>query len=395
MPTRNDGPLPAEDVDLVQALVEPRFVGGVPDVGFGGTDRERRFGDVESTPHNYVHVDIAGLMESPATAGQDPIFWLHHANIDRLWEVWLALPGSVRLTDPGGGSALLVSQWQSAIFWFGLEQSPSTYTMDDVEDLSSATMGYEYESIELPEASAAAIAAARELVPVGGGGLPLDEAEPGGSRWRRASTWTPTRSARSPSTPAARAGRRAADPAGAGVRRGARGAAARGVRRRGAVGAGRGAAPSRTVRDLRAGRDAAGGGAQLPGRRHRHPARPAGGGMDRRAAVGEARARAGTARLGRRGPGDPRPAGHRLRADAMSLPQAAPLAGRLSEPVRSDATRLVLGVSAAAWRGSALPPGGEADGGMAGRTLTTMASRCRATPRSSTRGAWAGSAPGC
>jgi hypothetical protein len=178
-PTRNEGPLPAEDIDIVAALTEPRFVGGVPDVGFGGTDRDRRFGDVESTPHNWVHVDIGGLMESPATAGQDPIFWLHHANIDRLWEVWLSLRGSVRLTDPGGGSAFLVTQWQSAIFWFGSEQSPSTYTMDDVEDLSSVKMGYEYESIDLPEASSEAIATAREPVPVGGGGFPLDEAEPG------------------------------------------------------------------------------------------------------------------------------------------------------------------------------------------------------------------------
>jgi hypothetical protein len=178
--TRNDGPLPAQDIDVVRALAEPRFVSGVPDVGFGGTDRDRRFGDVESTPHNWVHVDIAGLMGSTATAGQDPIFWLHHANIDRLWEVWLSLPGSVRLTDAGGGSAFLVTQWQSAIFWLGSQHSPSTFTMRDVEDLSSVKMDYEYESIELPEEWAAAIAAARQPVPVGGGGLPLDEAE---TRW--------------------------------------------------------------------------------------------------------------------------------------------------------------------------------------------------------------------
>ncbi|MCW2737197.1 tyrosinase family protein [Nocardioides sp.] len=179
-PARNDAPIPADDSDLVPALSESRYVGGVPDVGFGGTDRDRRFGDVESTPHNWVHVDIAGLMESPATAGQDPIFWLHHANIDRLWEVWLALPGSLRLTDPGGASAFLVSQWQSAIFWFGSEQSPSTYTMEDVEDLTSVKMDYEYESIALPEVVAQAVAAARPSAPVGGGPMPLDEAE---ARW--------------------------------------------------------------------------------------------------------------------------------------------------------------------------------------------------------------------
>ncbi|HLY77782.1 MAG TPA: tyrosinase family protein, partial [Caulobacteraceae bacterium] len=29
-----------------------------------------------------------GLMSDPRTAAVDPIFWVHHANIDRLWEVW-------------------------------------------------------------------------------------------------------------------------------------------------------------------------------------------------------------------------------------------------------------------------------------------------------------------
>jgi tyrosinase len=178
--TRNDDPIRADDVDLVPALSESRFVGGMPDVGFGGTDRDRNFGDVENSPHNFVHVDIGGLMQSPSTAGRDPIFWLHHSNIDRLWEVWLSLPGSLRLTDPGGASAFLVSQWQSAIFRFGLEQSPSTYTMDDVEDLTSAKMDYDYESIELPAATAQAIVAVRPPVPVGGGPMPLDDA---GARW--------------------------------------------------------------------------------------------------------------------------------------------------------------------------------------------------------------------
>jgi tyrosinase len=28
-------------------------------------------------------------MSDPDTAAQDPIFWLHHANVDRLWEIWL------------------------------------------------------------------------------------------------------------------------------------------------------------------------------------------------------------------------------------------------------------------------------------------------------------------
>ena len=61
------------------------FGGGVTGFShFGG-----QTGQLESVPHNVVHVNIGGAMGDPATAALDPIFWLHHANIDRLWEVWL------------------------------------------------------------------------------------------------------------------------------------------------------------------------------------------------------------------------------------------------------------------------------------------------------------------
>jgi hypothetical protein len=50
-------------------------------------------GDLEGTPHGSVHVSIGGWMGQVPTAGQDPIFYLHHCNIDRLWEKWLAQGG--------------------------------------------------------------------------------------------------------------------------------------------------------------------------------------------------------------------------------------------------------------------------------------------------------------
>jgi tyrosinase len=175
VPGRSPAALPLADVDVAAALSEVAFVKDLPTVGFGGADRDGYFGLVESLPHNYVHVDIGALMESPATAGQDPIFWLHHANVDRLWEVWRALPGSIGLTDPGAATALLVTQWESAVFWFGDERSPATYTMADVEDLNSEKMGYTYESIQVPADLARVIADARGDGRPGGGGIPLDD----------------------------------------------------------------------------------------------------------------------------------------------------------------------------------------------------------------------------
>ena len=45
---------------------------------------------LESGPHNPVHNLIGGEMAN-MTSPRDPIFYLHHANIDRLWHAW-ALP---------------------------------------------------------------------------------------------------------------------------------------------------------------------------------------------------------------------------------------------------------------------------------------------------------------
>ncbi len=39
-------------------------------------------------PHGSVHVNVGGDMSAVSSAGFDPIFYLHHANVDRLWAQW-------------------------------------------------------------------------------------------------------------------------------------------------------------------------------------------------------------------------------------------------------------------------------------------------------------------
>lgn len=41
-----------------------------------------------SGPHDLVHTTFGTLMEVPRTAALDPLFYTHHANIDRFWEFW-------------------------------------------------------------------------------------------------------------------------------------------------------------------------------------------------------------------------------------------------------------------------------------------------------------------
>jgi hypothetical protein len=66
------------------------FAGGQPDSG-----RTRRPGFLEATPHTYIHRAVGfdqpnnrvGLM-TVGMAPLDPVFFLHHANVDRLWTTW-------------------------------------------------------------------------------------------------------------------------------------------------------------------------------------------------------------------------------------------------------------------------------------------------------------------
>ena len=45
-------------------------------------------GQVDLQPHGLGHVETGGFMASFFTAGLDPVFWMHHANVDRLWETY-------------------------------------------------------------------------------------------------------------------------------------------------------------------------------------------------------------------------------------------------------------------------------------------------------------------
>ncbi|GAW02360.1 tyrosinase [Lentinula edodes] len=55
--------------------------------------------------HDSVHVDVGGngQMSDPSVAGFDPIFFMHHAQVDRLLSLWSALNPRVWITDGPSG----------------------------------------------------------------------------------------------------------------------------------------------------------------------------------------------------------------------------------------------------------------------------------------------------
>lgn len=102
--------LPTVSLDEINNdVLMPRiFEASTTQVGFGSYvaanhDEMVGEGPLESQPHDNVHGGIGGFM-GQFLSPVDPIFWMHHANVDRLWTVWTAGMQSYGLpalpTDP-------------------------------------------------------------------------------------------------------------------------------------------------------------------------------------------------------------------------------------------------------------------------------------------------------
>jgi tyrosinase len=136
---------------------------GGPETGFwhGGGNS----GDLEQNPHNLVHGFVGGnhgLMSYPDTAALDPIFYLHHANIDRMWAEWnqnYANPTDPKwLNGPAAqGERKFVMPMPDGSSW--------VYTPQQMSSLSQ--LNYTYDSLPKPAAVPAADLLAQRLTRLG------------------------------------------------------------------------------------------------------------------------------------------------------------------------------------------------------------------------------------
>jgi tyrosinase len=61
--------------------------------------------------HGAVHIWVGGTMSDPSTAAADPIFWMHHANLDRLWWQWYNSPQGNHQNPPLVGMDAVMDPW--------------------------------------------------------------------------------------------------------------------------------------------------------------------------------------------------------------------------------------------------------------------------------------------
>jgi hypothetical protein len=184
-PSVNGGaPLPAAAVSHLQAFTFVNF-SSAPNSGlsFGGPRVSHpvhfspTFGQLENVPHNLVHSLLggpSGFMNNPNLAARDPIFLLHHSNIDRLWKRWL---------DQGGGRQNPVDDdvWMDTPFAFFDENGQEVVITgrDILDTIGQLDYRYDDDPPNVPRVTsvaeaeiAAALQAANETI-----STPLGESE--------------------------------------------------------------------------------------------------------------------------------------------------------------------------------------------------------------------------
>lgn len=153
-PTRKEGPndrIPdflvgkAEMKTVLDSKTFPEFGGG-SDQSVG----QAQMGSLEGAPHGGVHLWTTDPTINPnnaqtnmgvlATAAFDPIFFAHHANIDRLWDKWIKAPNA---NPPRGNPASDIWLGQSFVFY---DQAP-TWTFIAINQVvdHEGTLRYRYQ----------------------------------------------------------------------------------------------------------------------------------------------------------------------------------------------------------------------------------------------------------
>lgn len=159
---------------------DPSFTGpgGGGGVGFGGPETGfswsgNEIGGIEHDPHNFVHgliggaspteeypsppfppgIPLDGVMSHPRTAALDPIFYLHHCNMDRLWESWNKFPLGKPTADPSDWQNPSNPKWLDGPASIGEREfampnpdgSKWVYTPIEMRDI--AALGYTYDDL--------------------------------------------------------------------------------------------------------------------------------------------------------------------------------------------------------------------------------------------------------
>lgn len=129
--------VPRLNTNVIDALTMAPFAGTVTNMQRGLPNAFESM--IEDMPHNPVHNIIGNVMASMQSP-TDPVFWLHHANIDRLWSAWQQA-GSGRTTPPANDS-----------YWSGNFTYATRLTLPRSATIDTRGLGYAYQDENMPTA---------------------------------------------------------------------------------------------------------------------------------------------------------------------------------------------------------------------------------------------------
>ncbi len=133
-PENETGPVWKQHIQLTARYTNPAYIGSIlqlPWSEFGGaevTSKDDGQGALEQNPHNLMHDWVGSRFGSNRDMGTlryaalDPLFYLHHANLDRIWSLYPYTP------DPATKPA-----WANQSFTFtDVDGKPISVTVSDV-----------------------------------------------------------------------------------------------------------------------------------------------------------------------------------------------------------------------------------------------------------------------
>ncbi|RDI82366.1 hypothetical protein Vi05172_g7687 [Venturia inaequalis] len=116
---------------------------------FGGDEFESFYGCMAYYPHIGGHQATGGVMTDVDSSPGDPLFYLHHTYLDRLWWQWeqidaagrmFAMGGNTTVTEPPGGFVEMTIDYEMNMF----DIVPNV-TIADVVNIQGGYLCYDYE----------------------------------------------------------------------------------------------------------------------------------------------------------------------------------------------------------------------------------------------------------
>ncbi len=117
----------------INVIRSPGSGGGLASIAAGTSSAMAKtnyndFSGIINGIHGSVHIWVGGTMSDASVSPADPVFWLHHANLDRLWWVWYNGPQGNHQNPPLTGADAVMDPW--------------TYTEANVRDIAALSYTY-------------------------------------------------------------------------------------------------------------------------------------------------------------------------------------------------------------------------------------------------------------